>query len=120
VIEQPRRHELLDARHTHGRGDRSVLAGASLRATDESYDQLAAEAVAENEGMPARGSLAFPWEGGGFGTHSEASLALLLETCDRSLERLRAAPNWRDRRLHDDLEIVRDRYAKELAALRDG
>jgi hypothetical protein len=58
VIKQPRRHELFDPRHTHGRGDRIVLADTSLGATDESYDQLAAEAVAENEGMPTRGSRA--------------------------------------------------------------
>lgn len=56
MIEQPRRYELFDPRHTHGRGDRIVLADTSLRASDESYDELAAEAVAENEGMPARGS----------------------------------------------------------------
>jgi hypothetical protein len=49
--------------------------------------------------------------------HDEDSLVLLLETCDRSLERLRA--EGRDRLLHHDLEIVRDRYAEELAALRD-
>jgi hypothetical protein len=54
VIEQPRRHELFDPRYAHGRGDRLVLAETSRRASDESYDQLAAEAVAENEGMPAR------------------------------------------------------------------
>jgi hypothetical protein len=53
VIEQPRRHELFDSRYAHRRRDRIVLADAPLRATDESYDQLAAEAVAENEGMPA-------------------------------------------------------------------
>jgi hypothetical protein len=52
VIEQPRRHELFDPGYAHRR-DRIVLADAPLRATDESYDQLAAEAVAENEGMPA-------------------------------------------------------------------
>jgi hypothetical protein len=52
--------------------------------------------------------------------HDEGSLVLLLETCDRSLERLGATPEGRHRLLHHDVEIVRDRYAEELAALRDG
>jgi hypothetical protein len=51
--------------------------------------------------------------------HDEDSLVLLLDTCDRSLERLRAIPEGRDRLLHHDLEILRDRYAEELATLRD-
>ena len=77
-----------------------------------------------------RSALALAWEGGGFGTrrephgptmeHGEGSLILLLETCDRSLERLRAIPEGPDGLLHHDLEIVRARYAEELAALRDG
>jgi hypothetical protein len=77
-----------------------------------------------------RAALVLAWEGGGFGTrrerhgpimeHDEGSLVLLLETCDRSLERLGATPEGRHRLLHHDVEIVRDRYAEELAALRDG
>jgi hypothetical protein len=122
VIEPPRPNELFDPRHTDGRSGLVALAGTSLRATDESYDQLAAEAVAENEGMPAPGR--------GFGPrrtrhgptveHGEGALVLLLETFDRSLERLRATSHRPDRMLHRDLEIVRDRYAEQLAALRDG
>ena len=122
MIEPPRPDELFDPRQTHGRGDRIVLADTSLRATDESYDQLAAEAVAENEGMPAHGR--------GFGPrrkrhgstveHGEGALVLLLETFDRSLEHLRATSHGPDRMLHRNLEMVRDRYAEQLAALRDG
>jgi hypothetical protein len=78
----------------------------------------------------ARSALALAWEGAGFGTrrkrhgptleHGERSLVLLLETCDRSLERLRASPEGLDRLLLQVLEIVRARYVEELAALRDG
>ena len=76
----------------------------------------------------ARSALAPASEGGGFGTrrtrqgpnmaHGEGSLVLLLETCDRALERLRATPGGQDRVLLRDLGIVRDRYAEDLAALR--
>ena len=74
-----------------------------------------------------RSALALASEGG-FGTrrtrqgptmaHGEGSLVLLLETCDRAIERLRATPGDPDRLLLRDLELVRDRYAVDLAALR--
>jgi hypothetical protein len=60
VIEQPRRYELVDPRYPHGRGDRLVLADTSRRASDESYDQLAAEAVADARTSAPR---AAPWSG---------------------------------------------------------